>query len=29
MEKKEQICFREYGNKNMLWLNFNKQFEST
>lgn len=29
MEKKEQICFREYGNKNMLWMNFNKQFEST
>lgn len=29
MEKKEQICFREYGNKNMLWLNFNKQFENT
>lgn len=29
MEKKEQICFREYGNKNMLWLNYNKQFDST
>ncbi len=29
MEKKKQICFREYGNKNMLWLNFNKQFDST
>ncbi len=29
MEKKEQICFREYGNKNMLWLNFNKQIDST
>ncbi len=29
MEKKEQICFREYGNKNMLWMNFNKQFDST
>ena len=29
MEKNEQICFREYGNKNMLWLNFNKQFDST
>ena len=29
MEKKEQICFCEYGNKNMLWLNFNKQFDST
>ena len=29
MEKKEQICFHEYGNKNMLWMNFNKQFDST
>ena len=29
MEKKEQICFREYGNNNMLWMNFNKQFDST
>lgn len=29
MEKKEQTCFREYGNKNMLWMNFNKQFDST